>query len=301
MTLPPSPSPSHSSPRRRCVVLVVAVALSLSAGHAAATFSIAACDRDGNCGVAVATNNLAVGATVPYAQARVGALVTQFETNPSYGPKGLALLASGVPPAQAIQRLLDGDGNFEGGTIAERQVGMVAFGGTSATYTGTEAQASTWAGALNGDGYAVQGNGLASAQVLSEMRRVFATAPGTLEERLMAALEAGENAGGQSSGRMSAALLVRTVEGDFQDINLRVDAAKEPVKDLRALVERHYALQAIVRAEHQVRKGLKTAAQASLKEAICRSQDWDRILRRAERLIIAAGLSSSPTTRDCGK
>lgn len=296
MTPPPSPGS-----RRTWPALLAAVSLSLAAGQAAATYSIVACDRDGNCGVAVATNNLAVGATVPYAQARVGALVTQFETNPSYGPKGLALLASGLPPAQSVQRLLDGDGNFDGGTIAERQVGMVAFGGRSATYTGAGAQASAWAGALNGDGYAVQGNGLAGAQVLSAMRRVFATSPGTLAERLMAALEAGENAGGQSSGKMSAALLIRTVEGDFQDIDLRVDASKEPVKELRALMERHYALQAIVRAEHQARKGRKEDAQASLREALCRSQDWDRILRRAERLIISAGLSSSPTTRDCGK
>lgn len=280
---------------------LLAAALMLGAGPAAATFSIVACDRDGNCGAAVATDNLAVGATVPYAQARVGALVSQFETNPSYGPKGLALLASGVAPAQAVQKLLDGDGNFDGGSIAERQVGMVAAGGLSATYTGADAQAAAWAGALNGEGYAVQGNGLAGERVLAEMRRVYGAAKGTLAERLMAALEAGERAGGQSSGKMSAALLVRTLDGDFQDVDLRVDAAREPVKDLRGLVERHYALQAVVRAEQLVRKGLKAEAQASLAEARCRSQGWERVLRRAKRLAIAAGLSWSPTTRGCGK
>jgi uncharacterized Ntn-hydrolase superfamily protein len=280
---------------------IAAVALMLSAGQASATYSIVACDRDGNCGVAVATNNLAVGASVPYAQARVGALVSQFETNPSYGPKGLALLASGMAPEPALQRLLDGDGNFDGGSIAERQVGMVAFGGRAATYTGADAQASAWAGVLSGDGYAVQGNGLAGRQVLEQMQRTFAATAGTLAERLMAALEAGENAGGQSSGKMSAALLVRTVEGDWQDIDLRVDASKDPVKDLRGLMERHYALQAIARAERQARKGLKAESQVSLEEARCRSQGWDRILRRAERLASAAGLSLSPTRRDCGK
>jgi uncharacterized Ntn-hydrolase superfamily protein len=288
---------------------LIAAVLMFSAGQAAATFSIVACDRDGNCGVAVATNNLAVGASVPYAQARVGALVSQFETNPSYGPKGLALLAAGVTPEQALQRLLDGDGNFDGGSIAERQVGMVGFGGRSATYTGADAQASPWAGALSGDGYAVQGNGLAGAQVLNAMQRTFAATAGTLAERLMAALEAGESAGGQSSGRMSAALLVRTVDGDWQDIDLRVDASAQPVPDLRALMERHYALQAIARAEHQARKGRKEDARRSMNEALCRSQGWDRIGRRAARLaasigdpaLSAADLSWSPTRPGCGK
>lgn len=293
-----------SSSRWGCqpgITVAAAVVLAMWPGVAAATFSIAACGSEGNCGVAVATNNLAVGATVPYARARVGALVTQFETNPSYGPKGLALLASGLPPQQVVQGLLDGDAQFDGGGIADRQIGIVAFGGLAATYTGAAAQAASWAGALKGDNYAVQGNGLAGAQVLAAMRQTFVTATGPLAERLMAALEAGESAGGQSSGRMSAALLVRTPEGDFQDIDLRVDASAEPVPQLRGLVERHYALQAVVRAEHQARKGLKAQARASLEEARCRSQGWDRILRRVERLASAEGLSASPTTPDCGK
>jgi len=267
--------------------IIAATVLMLSAGQAAATFSIAACDRDGSCGVAVATNNLAVGASVPYAQARVGALVSQFETNPSYGPKGLALLASGTAPQQAIQLLLDGDGDFDGGTIAARQVGMVAASGRSAVYTGAEAQASAWAGAFNGDGYSVQGNGLAGQQVLDAMRRVFLASTGTLAERLMAALEAGDNAGGQSTGKLSAALLVRTADGGWQDIDLRVDAAVEPVKDVRRLMERHYALQAILRAERQARKGQKAEARLSISESLARSQGWDRIWRRAARLAMS--------------
>jgi uncharacterized Ntn-hydrolase superfamily protein len=265
----------------------IAAVLMLSAGPAAATFSIVACDRQGNCGVAVATNNLAVGASVPYAQARVGALVSQFETNPAYGPAGLALLASGTTPEATLNTLLDGDGDFDGQTIAARQVGIVAANGRTASYTGAEAQASAWAGALSGDGYSVQGNGLAGAQVLVAMQRVYASTIGTLAERLMAALEAGENAGGQSTGKLSAALLVRTVDGDWQDIDLRVDAAAEPVKDLRRLMERHYALQAMVRAERQLRQGRKTEARLSVSEALRRSQGWDRIWRRAARLAMA--------------
>lgn len=264
-----------------------AAVLMLSAGPAQATFSIVACDRDGNCGVAVATNNLAVGASVPYAQARVGALVSQFETNPSYGPAGLALLASGAAPEAALNTLLGADGDFDGQTIAARQVGIVAANGRAAAFTGAEAQASAWAGALSGDGYSVQGNGLAGAQVLADMRQTFASAAGTLGERLMAALEAGESAGGQRTGKLSAALLVRTVDGDWQDIDLRVDAAAEPVKDLRRLMERHYALQSMLRAERQLRKGLRAEARMSLSEALRRSQGWDRIWRRAARLAMA--------------
>jgi uncharacterized Ntn-hydrolase superfamily protein len=268
---------------------VAALVLMASAGQAAATFSIAACDRDGNCGVAVATNNLAVGASVPYAQARVGALVSQFETNPSYGPKGLALLSAGATPEQAIRQLLDGDGDFDGQTSAARQVGMVAAGGGSAAYTGAEAQQSAWAGALRGDGYSLQGNGLAGQQVLAAMQRSFQSSAGTLAERLVAALEAGDSAGGQTSGKLSAALLVRTVEGGWQDIDLRVDAAAEPVRDLRRLVERHYALQAILRAERQARKGQKVEARMSISESLRRSQGWDRIWRRAARLAMTMG------------
>src|SRR3954468_11056709 len=192
---------------------------------AGATFSIVACDREGDCGAAVATNNLAVGATVPYAQANVGALVSQFETNPTYGAKGLALLSSGQSPDATVKQLLDGDSNFDGTTIAERQVGIVDAKGRSASYTGAEALRSLWAGAAHGDGYSVQGNGLAGEHVVSAMQRAFLGAPGPLAERLMASLEAGEKAGGQTIGRLSAALIVRTTQGVWQDIDLRVDGA----------------------------------------------------------------------------
>ena len=277
-------------------VSVFAIGLRLSAfvllalpSLAGATFSIVACDREGNCGVAVATNNLAVGASVPYAQARVGALVSQFETNPTYGPKGLALLASGNSPEATIKALLDGDGNFDGSTIAERQVGIVDAKGHSAVYTGSEAMSATWAGAEQGDGYSVQGNGLAGAEVVSAIKRTFASSTGTLAERLMAALEAGQAAGGQTIGKRSAALLVRTTQGEWQDIDLRVDGAAEPIEDLRHLMEQHYALQAIIRAEHQAKKGANADARASISEALRRSCGWDRIWRRAARLAMTMG------------
>ncbi|MBB3225920.1 putative Ntn-hydrolase superfamily protein [Luteibacter sp. Sphag1AF] len=273
----------------RVLQLCGLVLLAIIPSMAFATFSIVACDRNGNCGVAVATNNLAVGASVPYAQARVGALVSQFETNPTYGPKGLALLSSGKSPDATLQLLLDGDGNFDGSTIAERQVGIVDARGRSATYSGTEALSSTWAGALHGDGYAIQGNGLAGEQVVAAMKQTFLSSTGTLAERLMASLEAGQDAGGQTIGKRSAALLVRTTDGAWQDIDLRVDAATEPVRDLRQLLDQHYALDAMIRAEHQAQKGTNDLARASVAQALHLSHGWDRIWRRAARLAMTMG------------
>ncbi len=268
---------------------LLGVALLATPSVVGATFSIVACDRDGDCGVAVATNNLAVGASVPYAQAHVGALVSQFETNPTYGPKGLASLASGQSPEATIKSLLDGDGNYDGSTIAERQVGIVDAKGRSAVYTGSEAFKSAWAGAEHGDGYSVQGNGLAGGQVVSAIKRAFLSSAGTLAERLMAGLEAGQTAGGQTIGRLSAALIVRTTQGNWQDIDLRVDGAADPIGDLRRLMEQHYALQAIIRAEHQAKKGALADARTSISEALRRSYGWDRIWRRAARLAMTIG------------
>jgi len=275
--------------RRRRGLGIAGLVLLTASPFAGATFSIVACDRDGSCGAAVATNNLAVGASVPYARARVGALVSQFETNPHYGPKGLALLAAGRAPDAALKALLDGDDNFDATTIAERQVGIVDAQGRSAVYTGSTAAKAAWAGAEHADGYAVQGNGLAGEAVLSAIRNTFLAARGTLAERLMAALEAGQDAGGQTTGKLSAALIVRAPQGDWQDIDLRVDASAEPLRDLRQLLERRYALDAIIRAERQAKKGASTDARASLSEALRRSYGWDRIWRRGARLAMTLG------------
>ncbi|PMQ03209.1 hypothetical protein DyAD56_21030 [Dyella sp. AD56] len=268
---------------------VLCLALWIMPLPASATFSIVACDPAGNCGVAVATDNLAVGATVPYAQARTGALVSQFETNPSYGPKGLALLATGIAPDAVIQRLLDGDGDFDGTTIAERQVGIVDASGRSASYSGDAALAASWSGARHGEGYAVQGNGLAGASVLEAMEKRFLAAHGALGARLMAGLEAAQAAGGQTIGRMSAALLVRTVDGGWQDIDLRVDGSPEPLTDLRRLLDQHYAWQAIVTAERQWREGHAADARASMALALQGSHGWDRVWRRGARLAMSMG------------
>ncbi len=269
--------------------LAIALACLVFPFKSYATFSIAACAPDGSCGVAVATNNLAVGASVIYAKAGVGALATQYETNPAYGPRGIELLASGLSPADVMAELLAKDGNFDGTTTAARQVGIVAATGASAVYTGEEAAASAWAGARHGKRYSVQGNGLASERVVTAMEAEFLSCREALSKCLMAALEAGEQAGGQTIGKLSAALLVKTPEGGWQDIDLRVDASASPVPDLRRLLDRRYAHQAMINAERLADRGKVAEARVSLAEALHLSGQWDRIWRRAARLSMRLG------------
>ncbi|WCM25905.1 DUF1028 domain-containing protein [Sphingomonas sp. QA11] len=272
------------------VVLVAIVAgfALLASPPASATFSIVACDSK-NCGAAVATNNLAVGATVIYAKAGVGAVASQFETNPSYGLKGLALLEAGRGAEAALSELLRTDDGFEGQDISFRQVGIVGIVGKGAAYTGEVAAGSPWAGMLTGPGYSIQGNGLAGHMVLEAMRERFLKTRGTLADRLMAALEAGQAAGGQTTGRLSAALLVRTSEGGFQDIDLRVDAADQPIPALHRLLGMHEANDEMVRAERALHSGHIDAAKASLADAVRLGAGWDRIWRRAARLEMSMG------------
>ncbi|WP_050898623.1 DUF1028 domain-containing protein [Nitrospirillum viridazoti] len=255
---------------------------------AGATFSIIACDQD-RCGVAVATNNLAVGASVDYAQAGVGAVVTQFETNPAMGPKGLALMAAGHAPADALAILLREDGDFDGEGVEARQVALVDAQGRTAVFTGRDAVASAYAGDRRGPGYAVQGNGLAGPAVLTAMEDACKATGGGLEDRLLAALEAGQAAGGQSIGKLSAALVVRTRDGFPLDLDYRVDASTQPLPDLRALVERHHAWQAVIRADRAARKGDTAGARKALAEAAQLAHGWDRVWRRAARVALVLG------------
>lgn len=256
---------------------------------ASATFSIVACDESRACGAAVATNNLAVGASVVHAQAGVGAIATQFETNPGYGPKGLALLAQGQSADATLKALLAGDGNFDGQDISYRQVGVVRLNAQGAAYTGAQALASGWSGTLTGKGYSIQGNGLAGEIVLTAMRDAFLATKGPLAERLLAAIKAGEAAGGQSNGRLSAALLVRTPEGGWQDIDLRVDGAAAPIPELERLFGMRRANDAMIRAERAWRGGRSEEAQRHIAQAAQLAPGWDRIWRRIARLALTMG------------
>ncbi len=265
--------------------LGMSVMLLTCAEGARATYSIVACDaKTRECGVAVQTNNLAVGASVPYAQAGVGAVASQFETNPQYGPRGLVLLAQGMSPSDVLKKLLAEDGNFDGEGIEARQVGIVSADGRAANYTGDEARDADWAGARSGVGYSVQGNGLFGPKVIEDMERTFLNTPGTLAEKLIAALAAGDTAGGQKTGRQSAALLVRTIDGFPMDIDLRVDDSSDPVRELKKLFDMQSGRQLVIDGNAAARRGEFERAKRLLVAGVARGSGWARIYIRGARV-----------------
>lgn len=203
------------------------------------TFSIVAyCAAEKAWGVAVASKFPAVGAVVPWAQAEVGAVATQSYARLSFGPDGLALMADGHSAADALSRLLAADEGRE-----TRQVALVDARGRAAAHTGS--QCHDWAGHKTGQGFSAQGNLLAGEAVLEAMAAAFGRAEGELADRLVAALRAGEYAGGDRRGKQSAAVQVVRPQGGYggdndRYLDLRVDDADEPVKDLTALVQLHH-------------------------------------------------------------
>jgi uncharacterized Ntn-hydrolase superfamily protein len=199
------------------------------------TFSIVGRDGDAY-GVAVASKFLAVGSAVPAARAGLGAVATQAYANLAYRSAGLALLAAGATSSETVQRLTEDDEGRD-----DRQVGVVsASGGTS--FTGATCHA--WAGGRAGADYAVQGNILVGEQVVEAMEAAWTSSAGQpLARRLLAALAAGDNAGGDRRGRQSAALLVARpgagYGGDDTEYDLRVDDHEDPVPELHKLVDLH--------------------------------------------------------------
>ncbi|MBZ5733317.1 DUF1028 domain-containing protein [Nocardioides sp. TRM66260-LWL] len=202
------------------------------------TFSIVARSADGETwGVAVASKFLAVGSAVPAAVAGVGAIATQADANVSW--KGLALshLDEGATAAVALERLVEEDEGRD-----HRQVGIVDVDGNAASHTGPACL--DWAGGVTGAGYAIQGNILTGEDVVLAMEAAFLESDETLplEQRLFAALAAGDAAGGDSRGRQSAALLVvrdGAGYGGLDDIavDLRVDDHADPIGELARLME----------------------------------------------------------------
>src|SRR5512134_1685814 len=145
------------------------------------TFSIVACDLEDNAwGIAVASKFPAVGAVVPWVQAETGAVATQSFANTSFGPRGLALMETGLSAQETLEQLLEDDPDRE-----LRQVGLVDAKGGSATFSGSGCLA--WAGGVTGNGYAIQGNILASGKVVPAMEKAFLKIKGSLPERLFRA------------------------------------------------------------------------------------------------------------------
>ncbi len=204
------------------------------------TFSICAVEAEsGEIGVAVQSKYFAVGSVVSWARAGVGAVATQAAGIAGYGPRILDLLAGGTAPDEAIRIVLGDDGARE-----SRQLGVVSADGRSASWTGIGCNA--WAGHESGIGVAAQGNILAGPDVVADMVEAFRGGAGTLAERLVAALEAGQAAGGDVRGQQSAAVYVERPgageeTGELVDrvVDLRVDDHEQPIAELRRLLEIH--------------------------------------------------------------
>ncbi|MGQ0543728.1 MAG: DUF1028 domain-containing protein [Betaproteobacteria bacterium] len=194
------------------------------------TWSIIARDAGGAFGVAIATRFFAVGALFPHAESGVGALSTQALVNPHYGRQGLDLLRQGVPAPEAVQRLVAPDEGRE-----HRQLHVIDARGRVGQFTG--AQCIDWCGALKGKDFSVAGNMLANERVIKDTARAYELSKKPFPERLIAALEAGEAAGGDKRGKQSAALLVFSTE-QYPQLDLRVDDAAEPLAELRRLYEK---------------------------------------------------------------
>ena len=202
------------------------------------TFSIVARSPDGESwGVAVASKFLAVGSVVPAAVAEIGAVATQADANVAWKGLALALLDEGATAPVALERLLADDA-----APTHRQLGLVDQEGTAAAHTGVDCL--PWAGHLVGDGVTLQGNVLTGPEVLTAMAASWADTADEpdLARRLLAALRAGDGAGGDRRGRQSAALLVVREEagyGGLDDVavDLRVDDHPDPCAELSRLLE----------------------------------------------------------------
>jgi uncharacterized Ntn-hydrolase superfamily protein len=195
------------------------------------TWSIVVRDkRSGAFAVAVSTCAFAVGARVPHADGGVGALATQAMTNPTYGPRGMALLRAGAPAQAVVDILTAGD---EGRDY--RQLHVQDAKGGIATHTGVSCV--PWCGHILGDGFSIAGNMLAGPEVIAATAKALeALADVPLPERLIRALKAGEAAGGDKRGKQSAALRIHTTE-DYPFLDLRVDDHADPLAELARLEE----------------------------------------------------------------
>lgn len=213
------------------------------------TFSIIAFDAATNeFGVGVQSRAFGAGAAVPYAKPGVGAVATQASANRSYGPKAIALLEQGLSPEEVVKRITDEDPGRD-----TRQVAVIDNKGRSAVYTGKRVidrnsdpkdlvHLGGYAGHITGESFSVQGNTLASRAVVEAMAAAYRNGKGSMAERLMDALDAGQSKGGDTRGMQSAGILVvrpippgsdSTVE---RIVDIRVDDAEDPFKELRRLL-----------------------------------------------------------------
>ena len=195
------------------------------------TWSIVARDADGSFGIAIASRFFAVGALCPHVRARVGAVATQALCNPLYATPALDAMARGEQPAAVVEALTRADAGR-----AHRQLHMIDARGRVGAHTGSACI--DWCGHLAGPGFSVAGNMLAGPDVIAATADAYAGASSrTFGERLIAALAAGEKAGGDKRGKQAAALLIATTE-DYATLDIRVDDHPEPITELARLFEK---------------------------------------------------------------
>ncbi len=244
------------------------------------TFSIIAWDpATKELGVGVQSRAFSAGGAVPWAEAGVGAVATQAATNRTYGPKAIALLKQGLSPAEVVKKITDDDPGRD-----TRQVAVIDVQGRMAAYTGKRVidrnydpkdhvHIGGWAGAFPGKNYNVQGNTLASEEVLKAMAHAYETSEGEMAERLMNALDAGQSKGGDIRGMQSAGILVvrpitdpNTTTDRYMDI--RVDDSPNPFKELRRVLNVRLSGQHTTKSNDLSKQGKFSEALAEAKKAL---------------------------------
>ncbi|EMA39543.1 DUF1028 domain-containing protein [Halococcus hamelinensis] len=202
------------------------------------TFSIVARDPATDAvGIAVQSKFVSVGSVVPFAAADAGAVATQSFANVAYGPDGLDLLREGYSAEEVVEELTEADDE-----ATQRQVGVVGQDGSVAGFTGAECF--DFAGDIQGENYTVQGNILENRATIEAMAETYESADGGLPDRLLAALQAGNEAGGDARGEQAAALYVVKPEGGYDGgndrwIDVRVDDHEHPIDELERVFRRY--------------------------------------------------------------
>jgi uncharacterized Ntn-hydrolase superfamily protein len=235
-------------------------------GPFAHTYSIVARDeRTGEIGAGVQSHWFSVGTVVPWALAGVGAVVTQSFTNPAFGPQGLDMLSGGASPQESVERMTQADDGRD-----FRQLAVIDVEGRTFAFTGKRCVAE--AGHLSGKNCSVQANMMLNDTVWGAMAEAFEGSEGPLAERILLSLEAGESAGGDARGRQSAAIVTVKAKGTGEvwkdrTVDLRVDDHREPLKEMRRLLQVHRAYERMNDGDEAMEKGDMVEALRSYSEA----------------------------------
>jgi uncharacterized Ntn-hydrolase superfamily protein len=240
----------------------------------------------GEIGAAVQSHWFSVGSAVPWAEAGVGAVVTQSFVNPSFGPRGLELLKQGLSPEQVLDRLVVSDAGSE-----MRQLAVIDRHGRAVAFTGRRCVPE--AGHRIGEDYSVQANLMENAEVWSDMAQAFEQAAGPLAERMVAALAAAQDRGGDLRGKQSAAILIVRGESTgeiWKDrvIDLRVEDHEEPVEELRRLL-------GVFRAYEHMNRGDEALEAEDEKRALREYGDALKLYPESQEIRFWCGVSLANT------